>query len=620
MVKFTGIRKQLLITCCFVTYCSISLGSARLHDDGSCCNRCGSDRYRTNSSICRPWFCQLITNNSSTNQEECTTVGRRIGKTDIISIKDNSTMPQLQLGYCMTYHNDTPYIISCPYDVATGHTALVSGQSLEMDTTLDNLTDFTCSQFHRHYKHCARCIDGYGQSVFTMDLRCYPCSGRYSGWGLYLLFEFVPITVFIVLILVLHLSPTHPNMKSFILFAQIATLTLSLNYEPPYKHIFNSKALFLVKIIKAAYGFWNLDFFRSVVPPFCVSPHMNNLEVMSLQYMSVIYPTILAVLAWLLVDLHERGCRVVVRLWKPFQSYLSHYSVTNEPKRCIVSLFAAIVVLSYTKVIYISAHLLRSVAEQLPCSGDGHNDVLFLQPDLRYFSKEHVAFVLVSLTMLLIYTVVPLLILLLYVVEPFQERLKSFCTRHSNIQMFAETFYACYLDGADETKDRRLFSTLYLFHRILFVLLMVKLGSDLWAFIIASFGNGVFVGILFAFRPYREDPYNYLDITFFSIFTTTLLIAGFATRSLTNVTTTNIALTGILIAMFVPLLYASIRVVRVLVKWLRLIDVKSAIQRRRRGYVEIRDYGDERTCSCITEQGGAARGNGPKSKEKPTSE
>lgn len=607
MVMF---RVYKLIACCFViTYCPLSLAH---HDpDIKCCG----NSYKTNSSVCRPWYCHYNITNSSQESEKCNTFGRKIDHTDIIRQNDNKTLALLQLGYCMTYDNDTPYIISCPYDVATSHTALVMGQSLEMDTTLEKLTNFTCSQLNRHMKHCAQCIDGYGQSVFTMDLGCYPCSERYSGWGLYLAFEFVPITVFIVLLLVLQLSPTRPDMKAFILFAQIATLTLSLNYEPPYKHIFNSKAPFLVKIIKAAYGFWNLDFFRSVVPPFCVSPHLNNLEVLSLQYMSVIYPTILAVLAWILVDLHERGCRLIVRMWKPFRSYLSHYSVTNDPKRGIVSFFAAIVVLSYTKVIYISAHLLGTVREQAPCSED---KVLFLQPDLKYFSQQHVAFVLVALTMLLIYTVLPLLILLLYVVELFQDKLKSFCVRHSNIQMFAETFYGCYLDGSNETKDRRLFSTLYLFHRILFVLLMVKIGSTLWAFIIASFGNGVFVGILFTFRPYKEDSYNYLDITFFSIFTTTLLIAGFSTRSPTNVTISNITLTGILIAMFVPLLYASIRVLRVLIKWLKLIDVKSVIQRRRRGYVEIRDYGDERTSSCITEQG--ARGNGRRSKEKPASE
>ena len=523
-------------------------------------------------------------------------------------------MPLLQLGYCMTYDNDAQYIISCPYDIGSTHTALVIGQSLEMDTTQDNLTNFTCSQFNREHRHCAHCKEGYGQSVFTMDLGCYPCSKIYSGWSLYLAFEFVPITVFMILLLVFQLSPTHPNMKGFILFSQIATLSLSLNYEPPYKHIFNSKASFLIKIIKTTYGFWNLDFFRSVVPPFCVSPHLNNLEVLSLQYMSVIYPSVLVVLAWLLVDMHERGCRLVVRIWKPFRRYLSHYSVTNDPKRGIVSFFAAIIVLSYTKVIYISAHLLRKVKEEGLCSD---SSVLFLQPDIKYFSENHFAFVLVALTMLLIYTVTPLLILLLYVVEFIQDKLKSFCTRYSNIQMFAETFYGCYLDGSNETKDRRLFSTLYLFHRILFVLLMVKIGSDLWAFIIASFGNGVFVGILFAYRPYKDDPYNYLDITFFSIFTTTLLIAGFATKSPNDVAVSNAILTGILIAMFVPLLYASIRVIRVLIKWLKLIDVKSVIQRRRRGYVEIRDYGDERTISYIADQD--AHGNRPRSKEKPAS-
>ena len=40
------------------------------------------------------------------------------------------------------------------------------------------------------------------------------------------------------------------------------------------------------KVILTCYGFWNLDFFRYLIPPFCVSQDLKNIHVLALQYVS----------------------------------------------------------------------------------------------------------------------------------------------------------------------------------------------------------------------------------------------------------------------------------------------------------------------------------------------
>lgn len=510
--------------------------------------------------------------------------------------KDDKNLSSLLLGYCMTYVGETnsSYIIACPYDIAKRHSQLVRRQTIDMDVTLDGLNTFTCGQFNRTKKHCARCQENTGQSIFTLDLSCYSCECRYSGWSIYFLFEFIPLTAFIFLLLLFQLSPTKPNIKSFVLFSQLTMVSLSL--QPTYNHLYNGKTSILVKIIKTCYGFWNLDFFRSVIPPFCVHDDLNNFEVLSFHYISIIYPTILTVVAWIIVDLHERGCKLVVRMWGPFRRYLSRYPTTGDPKRTIVSFFAGIVVLSYTKVIYISANLLNVVNEYTVCNKNSEK-WSFLQPDIKYFSPKHAPFAVLALLMMFFFVVLPLLLLLLYPIGCFQTKLKSFCVRHSNIQIFVESFHGCYFDGSNGGKDRRMFSTVYLFHRLVVVLILVKSVGNIAGYILTASAHGLIVGLLFAFRPYKQEAYTYLDILFFTISAMICLFTGVSIHNNSNPKILEITFTGIFIAMLVPLLYASIRVLIILVRWMKLIDVKSYIQQRRRGYVEISDYGSDLSTS-----------------------
>lgn len=532
-------------------------------------------------SECQPWYYATDYHN------KCASFGKSYGK---IIQKETSGTTLLQFGYCMTYINGTSYTIACPYDVADNHLDLVAGQGVLLNTTLGELHNFTCAQFHRESQHCSQCESNYGPSVFTMDFGCYSCSSEYSGWAIYLFMEFILLSFFTGFLLVLRLSPTRPDMKGFVLFSQIVMLSLSANFAAPYKHIYKSKAMYIVKIIKTCYGFWNLDFFRSLIPPFCVDKDLNNLEVLAFYYISAVYPMVLTVIAWIVVDLHERQCKLLVRLWKPFQSYLSHYSVTNNPKRIIVSFFATITILSYTKIVYISASLLTTTIEYQVCDTSEHK--LYFQPEIHYFGQKHIPFVILALLMLLSFVITPVLILLLYSIEHVQNKLKSTCVKQKNIQTFVEVFQECYKDGTNGTKDCRLFSTVYLFHRIIVTLILVKGMTDIATYLVTAAAHGFVVGLLFYYRPYKQDAYNYLDIMFFSVFGVIFLFSGFIPST---PWVRSVLLTVIFVAMLVPFSYASIRVLRVLIRWFKLIDIKSFLQRRRRGYIEISEYGEEQS-------------------------
>ena len=71
-----------------------------------------------------------------------------------------------------------------------------------------------------------------------------------------------------------------------------------------------------LKILGTWYGIWNLDFFRTVLPPICLD--ITPLQALVLDYAIAFYPLLLVVMTYILISLHSRDVRVVVWLWKPF--------------------------------------------------------------------------------------------------------------------------------------------------------------------------------------------------------------------------------------------------------------------------------------------------------------
>ena len=90
---------------------------------------------------------------------------------------------------------------------------------------------------------------------------------------LYLLSEFVPATVFYFAVLTLRIRITSAPMNCFVMFSQLV-VTL-INQDPEIHAMLMSEldaiSYAVFKVILAGYGFWNLDYFRFLIPPFCVS-------------------------------------------------------------------------------------------------------------------------------------------------------------------------------------------------------------------------------------------------------------------------------------------------------------------------------------------------------------
>ena len=96
------------------------------------------------------------------------------------------------------------------------------------------------------------------------------------------------------------------------------TIIIDLGY--PISEIVFQMKYFMIVVI-AFYDMWNLDFFKYILPPFCLSSHLKQTHIALFGYISVIYPLCLIIITLMCIELHGHNFLPIVWLWRPFHKY-----------------------------------------------------------------------------------------------------------------------------------------------------------------------------------------------------------------------------------------------------------------------------------------------------------
>ena len=243
----------------------------------------------------------------------------------------------LHIQYCMTYDPVTrnQVVGFCLFE-----------SMLKRNPNVSELNDFMCGHFNRKGQLCGDCKKGYGPALLT-NYECGACSTKSYSWALYLLLEFLPITVFYLVIATFQVSATSGPLNEFIFSAQVIASTVNASNSFSTAYATQSWFEIIQKVLITFYGVWNLDFFHSMIPPFCLSENITTLHALALQYVPAFYPLLLIVVTYILIELHDRNVRVLVWMWRPFQRCLAPFqrSLRWNPKASIVSTFATFLTL-----------------------------------------------------------------------------------------------------------------------------------------------------------------------------------------------------------------------------------------------------------------------------------
>ena len=456
------------------------------------------------SKNCPPWFYY----DSTTKKCEC--FHHPNVKLGVIC---RDTKALINFGYCMTY-NENDGITSLGQCASfLVHDRNVSERSyLRLPKNVSELNDYMCTPMNRKGLVCSECIDGFGPSVFSYGFQCTNCTNSWYGIPVYLLLEFVPITVFYLFILAFQISVTTAPMTSFVLYSQFASLFLqslaklrsTIDYEQ------GGTMYFLFKLITAYYGIWNLDLVRFLIPPFCISPHLKQLHIVSLIYVSAFYSIIMISITWACIELYSRNFKPLFWLFDKIKA-LSR--TKRETRVTIIDVFATFFLLSYTKMMHTSLYIL--FATYIFNMNDAPTKaVLGVDPSVGYFSKEHIPFAIFAFIILLGPVLLPALLLAFYPIRYFRLVLEKCGLRgHMKVALdiFVEKFYSCYRDGLEGGKDLRSLASLYFFIRILTFLVSAVQTEIIFFFVVAVIfcSTSLLIAIV---RPYKKPYMNNFDV------------------------------------------------------------------------------------------------------------
>ena len=192
-----------------------------------------------------------------------------------------------------------------------------------MPKEVKELNDAMCGGFNRSGQLCGECKANHTPLVYSYDLQCTMCSGGLYNWVSYVAIAFVPLTIFLVLVLCCRISATSPQLYTFVTYSQIFATPVSVRIllVAVNKH---PRTSLLIRIVSALYGFWNLDFFRKLIPhKICLK--VDTLQALALDYSTAFYPLSLIIVTYVLIELHAYNVRIVVWIWRPFHRCFARF-------------------------------------------------------------------------------------------------------------------------------------------------------------------------------------------------------------------------------------------------------------------------------------------------------
>ena len=431
----------------------------------------------------------------------------------------------IQDGFCMTYSNatDSITIAECMYSCPRVDRSLLDDKTSFhfLPENVNHLQETMCSQLNRQGFLCSECKPGYVPLAHSYHLNCvqYELSQRQLAlnWMGYLALAILPQSIIFLLMVVFRAGVTAPPFVSMVQVFQAMTAPLYVQAMIQLLSCWNNPenrmgAEFL-RVLVTFYGFFNLDFFRILAPSLRLN--LNMIELLLLDYALVFWPLFLIIWTYLLTVLHSQGLKPIVLLWKPVQVFMGRFQREWRIKISLVETSASFLLLSWIKLLSISFNLLTmtcifTVDKDGNISKDCNH--LFILPKMKFFDRRHFAFVILAISIFIIFVIVPLILLLLYPFNFFQNLLNRCVCKSQALRVFMNSFQGSFRDGSDGNSDCRWLSSAYVIVRII-VLLVGSVARNRTFFPIAStilMACAVAVGI---FQPYKRSAHNTFEAT-----------------------------------------------------------------------------------------------------------
>ena len=376
--------------------------------------------------------------------------------------------------YCMSIDDDIgeEVVGRCLYTYLQFHDPNTTSIGLyyRVPNDVDELEYALCDRLNRRGLLCGKCKDGFGFPMYPDFEKCVKCLPNHyaRNWVVYFFISFGPLTLFLMVVVCLRINVASAPLNAFVFIGQVIT-------QPPFTRGFintinesfipNGAKVFM-RLIFSLYGIWNLDFFVSMIPPFCL-PARNIFHILHLTYVIALYPLVVLIVLYSCIELHARGVRVIVWLWRPFYPCCVRFRRHCDIRASVVDAFATFLLLSYVKILFVSFDFFAP-SHLMDKNGSTIRLVSYFDASFVLSPEPKIALTVLGISvMLFLFILLPLLLILLYPCV-FCQKCLTRCKLHFQLLHFLmNAFNGHYRDGTNGTFDCRSFAAIYLLVRIL---------------------------------------------------------------------------------------------------------------------------------------------------------
>ena len=371
----------------------------------------------------------------------------------------------------------------------------------------------TCNYLNRIGTLCGECMSGYVLAAYSYSMDCIKYPHTHHNWLKYLAVTFLPLTGFIIIIIIFRISVVSPTLNALVFLTQFTSIPTNIRvFLYGVKHLSSKLPVRAVKTFAMMDGIWNLDFFRTLVPDIYLN--ITPLQWLALDYLVAVYPMLMMAIAYVLVELHGYGFRPVLYMWRPFHCFFARFRRQWDIQHSIMDTFVTFLLLSVMKLLSTSVGLLLPTRLY---NATGHSLGLYLyyDPNLAFFKDKHAPYGLLAVVVLILFVALPLILLFLYPLKCFRICLVKFGLNFRVVDDFVHIFQQYYKDGHNGTADCRWFSGFYILLRFLVnICYAICLNGLVYILVTAIFICAAIVVIIF--EPYKQEfsQFNCIDAIF----------------------------------------------------------------------------------------------------------
>ena len=372
-----------------------------------------------------------------------------------------------------------------------------------------------CAPLNREGILCGRCISGYMPPLHAYSLnKCIKCHNNNTyGWLIIVLLSVLPVTVFLVIVLIFNVSATTGAMNFFVFFAQVITESFAID----------ANAFLAYYTYNTLYSLWRLEI---KFPDVCYNKPLTTPLMFIYYYGQAIYTLVFILIFLLFVKLHDHGIQPFYGCGKWIYNKVRKFQNPWSIQRSVIHALATYLVLSFTKITTTS-FIIIAPSKLIKHSGE------FVKYVPRYYGDRSSAVYamssMVALIFLTVFVIVPMILLVLMPIRSklgrmVSDRVFRLCRinpQNAKLQIFLQVFQGSFKDGSGSKNEINCekFAGLYLLLRFIIFMLAALVTSPI--FLLGQQILYTLAIVMFAiFQPYRKMIHNIVDILGFFLLAT----------------------------------------------------------------------------------------------------